>query len=142
MLRILRHARGQRRRGAASVEFAVASLVFFTLLFGLIDFARGLMTSYGLVNAARRAVRVAVPPGRTSANITAAVSDALARAAIPSAGATTTVKVNGNLADASTAKPGDRITVTISIPVTNVTWLPVARWVTGNLSGSYTLSRE
>lgn len=141
MLRAFHPAR-RRRHAAASVEFALASLVFFTLIIGLVDFGRALMTSYGLVNAARRAARVAVVPGRSNTNVTAAVTDALGRGGIPSAYATTTVKVNGTTADVSTARPGDRITVTIAIPVNHVTWLPMTRWVTGTVSGTYTLCRE
>lgn len=131
-----------RRGAAATVEFAVASLVFFTLFMALVDFGRGLMVSYGLVNAARRAARVALPPGRSTATIKQAALDALSRAGIPARTVTPKVLVNDQEVEASTARSGDRIKVTITVPVTEVTWLPGTRWIVGSLTGSYTLCRE
>jgi hypothetical protein len=52
------------------------------------------------------------------------------------------VQVNGGSADASTAKAGDKITVSITAPVSSITWLPFTRYLSGNLSGTYTLRRE
>jgi len=129
-----------RRRGATTVEFAAVSLVFFTLLFALVEFGRGMMSNYLLVNAARQACRVGVTPATSTDDITAAANDALAQSGI--SGATVSVAVNGTAADASTAQPGDRILVTIQVPVANVTWLPVSRYLKGALTGQYALRRE
>ena len=46
-------------RGAAVAEFAVASLFFFTLLIGIIEFGRLLYTHNALTDAARRGARYA-----------------------------------------------------------------------------------
>jgi hypothetical protein len=46
-------------KGAAVAEFAVASLFFFTLLIGIIEFGRLLYTHNALTDAARRGARYA-----------------------------------------------------------------------------------
>jgi hypothetical protein len=57
-------------------------------------------------------------------------------------GASTTVQVNGVVADASTAKSNDDITVIVSAPVDNLTWVPVSKYLHGSISGQYTLRKE
>jgi len=47
------------QHGAALVEFALIGLVFFTILFGLIEFGRAFFTYNTLVEATRRGARVA-----------------------------------------------------------------------------------
>jgi len=47
------------QRGAAMVEFAMIALVFFMILFGIIEFGRLLFTYNTLVEATRRGARVA-----------------------------------------------------------------------------------
>src|SRR5262245_20161635 len=135
-----RRAKSGQRRAATSVEFAVVSLVFFTMVFALVELGRGLMSDYLVVNAAREACRTGVVPSRSNDAITQAATDALARSKI--SGATVTVLVNGAEANASTAKTGDSITVTVSVPVASVSWLPFVRYLSGNLTGTYTLQRE
>jgi hypothetical protein len=46
-------------RGAAMVEFAIIALLFFVLLFGIIEFARAMFTWNTMVEATRRGARVA-----------------------------------------------------------------------------------
>ena len=133
-------ARLAKRRGATSVEFAVISLVFFTLILALFELGRGLMGNYVIVNAAREGCRAGVIPSRTNDDIILSANDALARSKIT--GATVTVKVNGEETNASAAKSGDRITVTVAVPVASFTWLPFTRYLAGNLTGQYTLRRE
>jgi Flp pilus assembly protein TadG len=47
-------------RGATLLEFAVASTVFLTVMFGVVEFGRCLWTHNALSHAARRAARYAV----------------------------------------------------------------------------------
>lgn len=128
------------RRGAAAVEFAVVSFIFLMMLAGLIELGRGLMTSYVLLNAARQGARAAVPVGRSNQAIVDAANAALARGTIQKANIT--IQVNGKVADARTAESGDRITVAVSVPVRSVTWVPVPRFLTGNISADYSFRRE
>jgi Flp pilus assembly protein TadG len=129
-----------RRRAAAVVEFASVSMVFFGMLLALVEFGRGLMTDYVLVNAARRACRAGVVPNVKSDAIVKAAEEALARGAVR--GATVTVKVNGTVGEAAKAAAGDRITVAVSVPVSSVSWIPGTRYLKGSLRGEYTLKRE
>lgn len=72
--------RGRRRRHTAAqavVEFAIASVVFFSLLFGTIDFGRAIFMYAELDNAVREGARYAiVNPGSTSATASFVVAKA------------------------------------------------------------------
>ena len=61
--------------------------------------------------------RTAILPGKATSDVSTAVSGYLSAFSLSSA--TTTVKVNGTVADASTANRTDVITVTVSIPVSS-----------------------
>ncbi len=51
--------KSNRRKGAAAVEFAVVSLILFTFLFGILEYARFLFIYHLTNNAARDAARFA-----------------------------------------------------------------------------------
>ncbi|HYW54371.1 MAG TPA: TadE/TadG family type IV pilus assembly protein [Dongiaceae bacterium] len=53
----------QRERGSALVEFAIASTVTLTMIFGIVDFGRALFTYHLVSNAARAASRYAIVRG-------------------------------------------------------------------------------
>ncbi len=61
----------QRQRGAALVEFAIVATVFFTALFGVIEFGRLLWTHNALRDAARRGARYAITRKNDAAGQTA-----------------------------------------------------------------------
>jgi len=128
------------RPGAATVELAVVAPIFFLFVLGLIEVGRGFMTSHLLTNAARVGCRQGILQNQSTKNITAIVDSVLSSQGI--SGATTTVQVNGKVADASTAQSTDEITVVVSVPVANITWLPGGQYLKGNISGRYTLRRE
>ena len=48
-----------KQKGAALVEFAIVALVFFVIVFGIIEFARAFFVYNTLVEATRRGARVA-----------------------------------------------------------------------------------
>ena len=52
-------------RGSALVEFAIASTVALTMIFGIVDFGRGLYTYHLVANAARAGSRYAIVRGQT-----------------------------------------------------------------------------
>jgi Flp pilus assembly protein TadG len=128
------------RRGATSVEFAVVSLIFFTFILATVELGRGLMVSSQLANTARRACRTAVPAGRSNNDIQTTANTALQQSGLPATNVV--VLVNGVQADASTAQSGDRITVNVTLPVSQVSWIPGSRYLSGNLAGTYSLRRE
>jgi Flp pilus assembly protein TadG len=106
-----------RRWGTAAVEFALIAPLVVMLVLGMIEFSRLMMVEEVLTNAAREGCRQAVLTGSTTGNATSTVDTYLSGAGI--AGYTTTVSP-----DPSTAQAGTAITVRISVPYSQVTWLP------------------
>jgi Flp pilus assembly protein TadG len=134
-------SRARGRRGATLVEFAVVVPIFFTIVFGLCDIGRGFMVKSLLANAARAGCRTGTLPNKANSDITSSVTAALTGQGIR--GSQTTVAVNGDSsADASAAQSGDQITVTVSVSVSNISWLPGTDYITGSLSSSFALLRE
>ena len=60
-------SRGNRRRGQALAEFALVVPLFLILVFGIVDFARGIFAYSVLSNAAREGARYAMVHGTLSA---------------------------------------------------------------------------
>src|SRR4051812_18432578 len=128
----------QRRRAASAVEFAVVAPIFFLFVFGLIELGRGFMVEHQLTNAARLGCRAGTIEGKSTSDVNSVINSSLTANKIP--GSTITVQVNGVTADASTAAAGDQITVTVSVPTANISWVPGAKYLTGgSLTGRYTL---
>lgn len=69
----IRRARAQRSRGAAAVEFALVSLVFFTILFGAMEMGRLMFYWNTAAEVTRLGARMAVvcDPNTTSRNVIA-----------------------------------------------------------------------
>lgn len=130
----------KNRKGAAVVEFALIAPILFLLVFGMIEFGRMIMVQQVLTNAAREGARLAVldSPTPTAGPVTAAVRNYLQTAGIASA----TVTINPP--EPTTAGYGAPITVTVSVPFGNVTWLPVPMFISRNrqLTASVVMRRE
>jgi Flp pilus assembly protein TadG len=62
-------------RGAALVEFAVASILFFTVLFGIIDFGQSIWRYNMMADLAQEGARWAAVRGHTSATLQATAAD-------------------------------------------------------------------
>jgi Flp pilus assembly protein TadG len=129
-----------RRPAATAVEFAIVAPLFFLFLLGFIELGRGYMIQHLMTNAARQGCRVAIIEGKSSTDVNNAVYSVLNGEGI--SGDTVTVQVDDAAANASSANPGDEISVTVSIPVTAVSWVPGAQFLFGTISGKYTLRRE
>src|SRR5579885_1410732 len=117
--------RPRRRTAAAAVELAAVAPVLVLLIFGMIEFGRVMMVEQVLTNAAREGARRAALPGSTRDDAKTVVSSYL-----------TSANVNGaNPAsvspDPSTAQAGTAITVTVTVPFSSVSWLPVPQWMGG-----------
>ena len=138
-----RHRRGRRRRGTSALEFALVGPWLFLLILGILEIGRGFMVTHALAAAARQVCRQAVVrPTTSTSQVQADVHTALAAWGV--GGETTRVLVNGVEADASTAISDNRVTVTVSVPLANVVYLPYLPrgHNAGNLSGQYTLRKE
>ena len=129
------------RPAAAIVEFALIAPLLFTLILGIIEFGRAMMVLDLLNNAARAGCRVGVLGGSDNTAITSAVTTSLSASGV--SGSTVTVKVNSTTANASTAVTGDAVTVTVSIPIASVTWVPKLQFLSGTtLTANVTMRRE
>jgi Flp pilus assembly protein TadG len=108
----------RKKRGAAVVEFAVVAPLFILLVFGMIEFGRMVMVQQILTNATREGARQAVLDGSTKADVEEVVNAYLSSTSINSA----TITVSPDLP--TTAAAGDPVVVTVSVPFSQVSWLP------------------
>jgi len=132
-----------RRSGAAAVEFAVVAPVFFAMVLGIFEFARACMVMDLLTEAARRACRQGVIEGTSSAKIKQAATDLLTSSGINGEGVG--VSVNDapvDTVEAQSMPAYTEITVVVSIPVSSFTWLPNGGFLSGSLTGQFTMRRE
>jgi Flp pilus assembly protein TadG len=146
----------RRRRGAAVVEFALVAPIYFVLVLGTIEFGRCLMVTELLTEAARRGCRKGILEGTTTQQIKDAATNFLSTVGV--SGQTAQVLINdgaGNVSEAQTIPSYTEITVTVQVPVANITWMPTAGMQinvpgvgptgigpSGNLSGQFTMRRE
>jgi Flp pilus assembly protein TadG len=112
------------RRGAAVAEFAVVAPLLFLLIFGMFEFGRLVMVQQVLTNASREGARRGILERATAAEVETVVQDYLAGSSV--SGATVTVSP-GSLAGVGF---GDPVTVTVSVPFDEVSWVP-APWFLG-----------
>jgi Flp pilus assembly protein TadG len=112
------------RRGVAAVEFAVVLPLLALFVAGIAEFGRALTARQVLNDAARRACRAGALPNRDTAAITAEVQQVLTDNGLNAAAATITVLVNGQSVDAATAVQDDQICVQVSVPFSQVAWVP------------------
>lgn len=120
------------RDGASTVEMALVSPVLFAIIFGLFEISYGYMVHHLIQDAARQGCRVAVCYGQANSAVTAKINSLLQAEQI--SGATTKIMVNNAVADVSSAKVGDQITVQITLPASKVSFFPI----TGHLKGQLT----
>ncbi|HEV3343508.1 MAG TPA: TadE family protein [Pirellulales bacterium] len=110
--------RKTNRRGAALVEFALVVPIFLACVVGSVEIGRAIMVQESLTNASREGVRVGILDGAMSSDVTTAVNGYLSGVSI--SGASTTVTP----ANPGTQPEGTQVTVSVSIPYSNVSWVP------------------
>lgn len=111
--------------------------VLFLLILGIIEFGRAIMVQQALTNASREGARQAVLDTATTANVTAAVTNYLSGGSIDG----TTVTVSPD--PPNSAGFGQTVSVTVSVPFNQVSWLPTPMFVGGRtLRATSTMRRE
>ena len=118
------------RRAAAAVEFALVAPLFFTLVFGMIEFGRAMMVQQVIVNASREGARAAIID---SSNKTAVV-EKMESYLNPSGIDEYDVKyfVNGAEVPDPTGGGsgfGDAVGVEISVDFDEVSWVPLPKYL-------------
>jgi Flp pilus assembly protein TadG len=109
------------RPAVAAVEFAVLLPILTILLLGMFELSRVLLVKESLSNAAQQAARTATRPNTKNSDVTQEVTDVLSAAGITSS--TVTIQVNDVTADVSTATRYDKVSVRVSVPVSQVFWV-------------------
>jgi hypothetical protein len=126
------------RRAAAAVEFAVVAPVFFLMIFGMVEYGRMVMVQQVLTNASREGARLAVIDGSDCADVEAHVESYLTNAAIDLTGVVVTVTPD----PPDSAGFGEPITVSVSIPFSEVSWLPTPMYLGGETLTATTVMRR
>jgi Flp pilus assembly protein TadG len=119
------HLTERRRTGAAVVEFAVVLPLFFLLVMGGIELGRAMLVRHSLEEAARAGCRLAVARGGTTADVKSIVTEAMNITSITGY----TVTVNPDPPTSAAAKAP--VTVSVSAPYNNVSWVPVPAFMGG-----------
>jgi Flp pilus assembly protein TadG len=106
------------------------------MIVGFIEFGRALMVQQVLINASRVGARQAITTAATTTTVETAVEEYTAGLAVPGVD----VNVTPN---PSSAAPGTAITVTTSVPFSDVSWM-ASPWFLGgtNLSASSQMRKE
>ncbi|MBX3420811.1 MAG: pilus assembly protein [Pirellulaceae bacterium] len=127
----------QRRRGAATVEFAVIAPLMMVLTMGMIEVGRMVMVKQIMVNASREGARLGALPGVSNSEVVARVQQELAGSNVSG------VQVNVNPIGLAVAAAGTPVTVSLSVPSSSVSWLatPMLQF-SSNLQASTTMRRE
>ncbi|PAY15493.1 pilus assembly protein TadE [Rhodopirellula sp. SM50] len=113
-----RFRRKQTRRGAATVEFALIVPVMLTFTFGLIEMGRISMIKEAVVQASREGARVGVRPTASIEDVQTRVNEELAIMNLTSANVVITPSF------LEEAAPGDDIKVRITIPISEISYVP------------------
>jgi Flp pilus assembly protein TadG len=124
------------RRGAAAVEFAVVSPLLVMLLLGVIEFGRMSMVQQAITTAAREGAREAIVDGSTESQVRSTVNSYLAAGGIRGATVTLTPDLGG------TVHHGEAVSVSVSIPFAQVSWLPAPHFLGGRTLSSTSIMRR
>jgi Flp pilus assembly protein TadG len=108
------------RCAASAVEFAVIAPFLALLVIGMLEIGRGLMVKEMLSDAAQKGCRTGVLPAKSNTDIQNDVNNIMSDNGVSSC--TITILVNGVVADVSTAKRFDQVSVKVSVPVSQVFW--------------------
>lgn len=131
-------SRGWYRRGAAAVEFALVAPLFFLLVFGMIEFGRMVMIQQVITNASREGSRRAVLDGASASNVKSSVVTYMANGGVTIATSNVTISPS----DPTTAAAGTPVSVTVSVPFSQVSWLPSPMFLGGRQMTASTVMRR
>ncbi len=130
-----RTASRNHRRGAVTVEMAVAAPVLFMFVFAGVEFSRVNMIRNTIENAAYEGARSGILPGATAANCAAVAQDLLDKIGV----ADSTITINPPVILIDTAD----VTVTVEVPMTMANGYITPTYYLGRtLRASVTLPRE
>ena len=130
-----RRRSSRMRMGAAMVEFAIVAPLMILFTLGMLEIGRMTMVKQLLVNVSREGAREGTLTNSTNTSVKNSVDALLAKSDIT--GATVSV--------ASTSIPsssGVYVTVSISVPSQNVSWLSMPLFMSGRTVSASTSMRK
>lgn len=140
---VLPNEKRERRRGAATVEFALLAPLFLLATMGTIEVTRAVQVKMTLADSVRHALRTGVRPGMDNAAVTQSFNDVLTLNNIKTSDVTLTILVNDKKVDVKTALRNDRITVRAELTLKNVGWVaPMVFAKDAKQSQSLTMLRQ
>ncbi len=110
--------------------------IFFLLVLGMVEFGRLMMVQQILTNASREGARIAVLDNTTTAEVVGAVETYMTSGSVE--GATVTV----NPDPPNSAGYGQPVTVSVSVPFDEVSWLPSPMFLGGRTLQATTVMRR
>jgi Flp pilus assembly protein TadG len=124
-----------RRRGSLTVEAALLLPLLFMLTFGLIEYGWMFLKQQQITNTARQSARLGAMVDGTNAAVSNQISTMMNTYGLGSSGYSATI-APGNV---QTAARGSQISVTISIPYSNIdvtgfTLLPMPTTISAKVS--------
>jgi len=133
--------RGQRRRGAALVEFAIVLPLLLTVLFGIIEFGQLFKVRLSAQQAAREACRIAVLQSTTKpyTNSSGPVMQKIQQI-MTAAGVSTYNAGMVQIAEDTAGNPA--VTVTVTVPYDDVKLTGFLHVITKDVTGSCSMRKE
>lgn len=134
MNRRLKTDRRECRRGVVTVEFAICAPLLLFFFFSALEFSRVYMMRQTIENAVYEGSRRGIVPGATATDCRNAAQAVL-----------NTVSINSAQVDVSPAvitPDTSQVTVSVSVPVDNNSWVTPFFFAGRSLSSSMTLRRE
>lgn len=122
------------RAGSVTVETAIVLPVLFAIMFASVDCARLNMLRNSAQNAAYEGARSAIVPGASAADAKSAANKVLNAVGVKNY----TVAVSPTTITSTT----DKVTVTITVPLMNNSWMASSAKTTKNLVRSCTMTIE
>lgn len=132
------------RQGAAVVETALVLPLFFLVVMGVIEFGRAFMVAQLLTNAAREGAREAITAGSTNSAVISKVKGLVSDTCKVAEGKiNVVVTVDGSTSkELATAERRDMCEVEISLPVGDISLIPVKFLSGATLRGQAAMRHE
>lgn len=128
-----------RRRGAATVELALCLPLLGALTLGLCELGQALKVEAVLSSAARLSCATGCSPGCSNTDVINDAKRVLTASKIPTSAVTITIMVNDQTGNVLNAAANDKISVTVSIPISQVNWTNTRRYFGANATLSQTV---
>ena len=116
-------SRKRRRRSAAvALEFAFVAPLLILLTLGMVEVTRAAQVKIALCDAVRSGCRIGIEPRSDNDMVSKRVGAVLTSKGIDATKTTVAIRINNVAGDVKNAKEGDRITVSVTISLSDVSW--------------------